>query len=149
MPALRVALVGAGNIASHHLPAYAQFPGQVDLVAICDLDEGLARRRAHDAGVERVYTDVDALLREVACDALDVCVTPDQHAPVAYVRTPVKATPISACQRILDFYGEDYKGMRQEDLIRTVKNAIHDVVIKLGLRNRTHAVAYALRKNLI
>ena len=42
--------------------------------------------------------------------------TLDQHAPVAYVRTPVKATPISACQRILDFYGEDYKGMRQEDL---------------------------------
>lgn len=32
---------------------------------------------------------------------------------------------------------------------RTVKNSIHDVVIKLGLRNRTHAVAYALRKNLI
>jgi DNA-binding NarL/FixJ family response regulator len=32
---------------------------------------------------------------------------------------------------------------------RTVKNAIHDIVIKLGLRNRTHAVAYALRKNLI
>ena len=52
--------------------------------------------------------------------------TLDQHAPVAYVRTPVKATPISACQRILDFYGEDYKGMRQEDLIRTVKNAIYD-----------------------
>ena len=38
--------------------------------------------------------------------------TPDQHAPVAYVRTPVKATPISTCQRILDFYGEDYKGAR-------------------------------------
>jgi predicted dehydrogenase len=83
MPALRVALVGAGNIASHHLPAYAQFPDQVELVAICDLDEGLARRRAHDAGVERVYSDVDTLLREVACDALDICVTPDQHAPVA------------------------------------------------------------------
>jgi hypothetical protein len=44
----------------------------------------------------------------------------------AYVRTPVKATPISACQRILDFYGEDYKGMRQEDLTRTVKNAVYD-----------------------
>jgi AAA domain len=52
--------------------------------------------------------------------------TLDQHAPVAYVRTPVKATPIATCQRILDFYGEDYKGMRQEDLIRTVKNAIYD-----------------------
>jgi len=52
--------------------------------------------------------------------------TLDLHAPVAYVRTPVKATPISTCQRILDFYGEGYKGMRQEDLIRTVKNAIYD-----------------------
>ncbi|MEU6718368.1 AAA family ATPase [Nonomuraea sp. NPDC046802] len=52
--------------------------------------------------------------------------TLDQHAPVAYIRTPVKATPISTCQRILDFFGEDYKGMRQEDLIRTVKNAIYD-----------------------
>lgn len=52
--------------------------------------------------------------------------TLDQHAPVAYVRTPVKATPISTCQRILDFYGEDYRGMRQADLIRTVKNAVYD-----------------------
>jgi predicted dehydrogenase len=82
MPALRVALVGAGNIAAHHLPAYAQFPEQVELVAICDLDEELARRRAREAGVERLYTDVDSLLREVACDALDVCVSHDQHAPI-------------------------------------------------------------------
>jgi hypothetical protein len=52
--------------------------------------------------------------------------TLDHHAPVAYVRTPVKATPVSACKRILDFYGEDYKGMRLEDLIRTVKSAIYD-----------------------
>jgi predicted dehydrogenase len=83
MPALRVALVGAGNIASHHLPAYAQFADQVELVAVCDLDETLARKRAHEAGVERFYSDVDALLRGVACDALDVCVTPDQHASIA------------------------------------------------------------------
>jgi len=52
--------------------------------------------------------------------------TLDHHVPVAYVRTPVKATPISACQRILDFYGEDHKGMRLEDLLRTVKQAVHD-----------------------
>src|SRR5262249_32823817 len=83
MGALRVALVGAGNISSHHLPAYVRFRDQVELVAVCDLDEALARRRAREAGVERVYTDVDSLLREVACDALDVCVTHDQHAPIA------------------------------------------------------------------
>jgi hypothetical protein len=52
--------------------------------------------------------------------------TRDVHAPVAYVRTPVKATPVSTCQRILDFYGEEHKGMRLEDLVRTVKDAIFD-----------------------
>jgi hypothetical protein len=52
--------------------------------------------------------------------------TLDHHVPVVYVRTPVKATPISACQRILDFYGEDYKGMTLAALLRTVKQAVHD-----------------------
>jgi DNA-binding NarL/FixJ family response regulator len=32
---------------------------------------------------------------------------------------------------------------------RTVKNVIHDVTSRLGLRNRSHAVAYALREGLI
>ncbi|MEV7121234.1 AAA family ATPase [Kitasatospora griseola] len=50
--------------------------------------------------------------------------TRDLHTPVAYVRCPVRATPISTCQRILDFFGEDHKGMRLEDLVRTLKDAI-------------------------
>ena len=81
--ALRIVLVGAGNIASHHLPAYQQFPDEVELVAVCDLDEGLARKRAGEAGVGNVYTDVETMLREIECDAFDICVTPDQHAPIA------------------------------------------------------------------
>src|SRR5690348_2620683 len=84
MPARNVALVGAGNIASHHVPAYRQFADAVELVAVCDLDEALARKRAAEVGVEQVYTDVDALLHDVACDALDICTTPDQHAPIAF-----------------------------------------------------------------
>jgi hypothetical protein len=52
--------------------------------------------------------------------------TLDLHAPAVYVRTPVKATPVSPCQRILDFYGEPHKGMRLEDLIRAVKDAVFD-----------------------
>ena len=32
---------------------------------------------------------------------------------------------------------------------RTVKNVVHDVTSRLNLRNRTHAVAYALREGLI
>jgi DNA-binding NarL/FixJ family response regulator len=32
---------------------------------------------------------------------------------------------------------------------RTVKNVIHDVTSRLELRNRSHAVAYAIREGLI
>jgi len=81
---LRVALVGAGNIASHHLPAYRRFPDEVVLVAVCDVNEGAARKRAQEAGVEPVFADVAMLLREVDCDALDICATPDQHAPIVH-----------------------------------------------------------------
>lgn len=77
---LRVALVGAGNIASHHLPAYLQFRDQVELVAVCDVDPELASRRAREADVDRVYVDAEAMIREVACDAVDICTPPDQHA---------------------------------------------------------------------
>nr|WP_024126405.1 MULTISPECIES: AAA family ATPase [unclassified Streptomyces]AHE39024.1 Hypothetical protein pFRL3_247 [Streptomyces sp. FR1]AHE39563.1 Hypothetical protein pFRL4_330c [Streptomyces sp. F2]AHE40264.1 Hypothetical protein pFRL6_177 [Streptomyces sp. F12] len=69
-----------------------------------------------------------ALHQQINPDAMPG--TRDLHAPVAYVRCPVKATPISSCQRILDFYGEDYKGMRLEDLVRTVNAAIIDHATK-------------------
>jgi DNA-binding CsgD family transcriptional regulator len=34
-------------------------------------------------------------------------------------------------------------------LLEPVKNIIHDVTSRLQLRNRSHAVAYALRQGLI
>ena len=32
---------------------------------------------------------------------------------------------------------------------RTVKNILHDLTTRLQLKNRTHAVAYAMREGLI
>ena len=32
---------------------------------------------------------------------------------------------------------------------RTIKNIVHDIIVRLSLRNRTHAVAYAVREGLI
>lgn len=52
--------------------------------------------------------------------------TCDLLAPAAYVQTPVTARPVSLCQAILDFYGEDYKGMTLGTLTRAVKRAIRD-----------------------
>ena len=52
--------------------------------------------------------------------------TRDLVAPAAYVQTPVTARPVSICQAILDFYGEDYKGMTLGALTRAVRRAIRD-----------------------
>jgi hypothetical protein len=52
--------------------------------------------------------------------------TRDLHAAVAYAQTPVTATPKSACEAILDFYGERTKGMTLPQLVRTVKKALHE-----------------------
>jgi len=52
--------------------------------------------------------------------------TRDLVAPVAYVQTPVTARPVSICQAILDFYGEDYKNMTLPTLTRTVRRALRD-----------------------
>jgi predicted dehydrogenase len=79
---LRVGLVGAGNIASHHLPAYVDHPEALELAAVCDLDQALARRRARAAGAAAVYTDAVAMIREVELDAVAVCTIPDQHSNI-------------------------------------------------------------------
>lgn len=50
--------------------------------------------------------------------------TRDLFAPVAYVRTPVTATPISTCKRILDFYGEDYRNKTLPGLTDLVETAL-------------------------
>lgn len=81
--ALRVGLIGAGGISRAHLRAYQQFPDQVELVAVCDINEAAARQRAGEAGVEAVYTDAAAMLRQAALDAVDICTIHDQHAPLA------------------------------------------------------------------
>lgn len=52
--------------------------------------------------------------------------TRDLLAPAAYVQTPVTARPVTLCQAILDFYGEDHKGMTLGALTRAVKRAITD-----------------------
>lgn len=80
MKRIRIAVLGAGNHSrNNHLPALARFvaehPGRVELAALCDLDEDKAERAAGEFGFDRVYTDLDRMLREVSPDGC-IAVTP-------------------------------------------------------------------------
>jgi hypothetical protein len=57
--------------------------------------------------------------------------TRDLLASVAYVQTPVTATPKSICQAILDFYRADHKGMTLPQLVHSVRTSLYDHATKV------------------
>ena len=80
---LRVAVVGLG-VGLQHLGAWRQLPEHFELVAICDVNEKLARLVAEKLGISRVETRFEALLEGPdAPDVLDVCTPPHLHLPMS------------------------------------------------------------------
>jgi UDP-N-acetylglucosamine 3-dehydrogenase len=76
---MRVALCGLGEIGQRHLAAIRSCP-DLELAAVCDHDEELARR---DAGTAAVHTSVERMLVEEEIDAVDVCLPHSLHRKVA------------------------------------------------------------------
>lgn len=77
---LKAAVVGTG-MGRYHMEGYANNP-DVDLVAICDLNEPEAREMAERFGATDVYTDWEKLLTH-DFDIVSVAVPNYLHAPMA------------------------------------------------------------------
>jgi predicted dehydrogenase/nucleoside-diphosphate-sugar epimerase len=80
-PRLRVAIVGAGYVAQHHLAALKRLD-YVDLIGICDLDRRAAESLAQKFGI----TQVGETLADLAVtrpDAVHVLTPPASHCPIA------------------------------------------------------------------
>lgn len=80
MPAKRIVIIGAGeHSALHHgsaLRTYAgMHPGELELAAVCDLDEARARQYAARFGFSRIYVDFRAMIERERPDGI-VAVTP-------------------------------------------------------------------------
>lgn len=76
---LRIGVIGAGRwAASAHLPGYARSP-LAKVVAICDLNEDLAKQRAGEFDIPHVYTDYEQMLMREDIDVIDVCTRGTSH----------------------------------------------------------------------
>ena len=75
---VRLGVVGAGNIAEMNVAGYLEHP-RCDVVAVCDVDEPVAREAARRWGVPRVFTDLDAMLAEGDIDAVEVLTPTHLH----------------------------------------------------------------------
>jgi predicted dehydrogenase len=74
-------LVGPGFVARHHIDAVRRL-GFVDIVAIADVDEGLARAKAQSLGVPKAYGSFEALAADPAVDVVHNTTPNFLHAPV-------------------------------------------------------------------
>ena len=83
MEKIKVAIVGAGNIAqSAHLPAY-QKRDDIELVGIADLNLERAQKAAEKFGIKAAFGSVEEMLANVDCDYVDICVWNGSHASCA------------------------------------------------------------------
>lgn len=79
---LKVALVGCGYVADGHLKAWRRIK-YVDVVAVSDLNESLARNTALKWSIPRCYTSLFDLLEKEKIDIVDICTPPHTHATLA------------------------------------------------------------------
>jgi predicted dehydrogenase/nucleoside-diphosphate-sugar epimerase len=78
---LRVAVIGAGYIADHHLAVLRGIEG-VEVVIVVDPDEARARAAASRHGVARTASSIEAL-RDERIDVAHLLVPPDVHVSMA------------------------------------------------------------------
>lgn len=80
----RIAVIGAGGIgAAAHLPAIEALPGDVELVAIVDPDEGRRTSAGERFGCSALFADATTMLGEVRPDIAVVATPPHLHEPIA------------------------------------------------------------------
>jgi UDP-N-acetylglucosamine 3-dehydrogenase len=81
MKKIRVGVIGCGSIAQHrHLPEYQVNPN-VELVAVCDINQERALEVAEKYSVLS-YTTYEELLKSAEVDAVSVCTPNYLHAPI-------------------------------------------------------------------
>ena len=79
---MRVALIGAGQIARQHLSCLKTLSG-VQIAGVCDLSAAVAESIAERYGVLAWFTDHAAMLRDVKPDVVHVTTPPTSHFRLA------------------------------------------------------------------
>jgi len=81
MKSIGVAIVGCGRISDLHQVGYR---GRADakIVAVCDTNKALAKKKAREWGVEKVYTDYAQVLEDREVEAVELLTPHHLHCPM-------------------------------------------------------------------
>jgi 2-alkyl-3-oxoalkanoate reductase len=87
---MRVVLVGCGRISAYHMAALKAIP-DVEIVAVCDLDDRVARDTASHHGIRGCYTDMEAMMRDLRPDVVHLLTPPASHLTLARIAAKYRA----------------------------------------------------------
>src|SRR5690625_2029311 len=79
---LKVGVIGVGSISHNHIKPYLQ-NDNVELVALCDLNEQRLQEKGEKYGVTTLYTKHEELLENKDIDAVSICTWNNSHADIA------------------------------------------------------------------
>lgn len=80
MKKVKVGIIGAGSISEVHIAGYKALEN-VELYAVCDINEERAKSCAEKNGFKHIFTDYDEMLKLADLDAVSVCTWNSVHAP--------------------------------------------------------------------
>ena len=110
---LSIGVIGTGNISRAHLHAYLQFPEEVQVVALADIEPGKAETARAEFALDgaRVYEDATAMLASEHLDLVSIATPPGTHCELSVqaleagvhviVEKPM-APSLEECDRMLE-----------------------------------------------
>lgn len=82
MGKVKVGIIGAGSISEMHFGSYKN-NSDVEIYAVCDLNEQRAQEKAEKYGAEKYYTNYEDLLGLPEIEAVSICTWNNSHAKIA------------------------------------------------------------------
>lgn len=108
MSKINVGIIGAGSISHMHTQGYKKLDN-VNIIAVCDINEERAKEYAEKYDIPNVFTDYNEMLKMEELDAVSVTTWNNGHAPVSIAA--LKAGKNVLCEKPLAMNTEQAKEM--------------------------------------
>lgn len=119
----RFGVIGCGFWAQVQLHAWAMID-DVELIAVCDVDEPKARETAAAFGIEHFYTDAAKMLAEESLEFVDIITTPPSHRDLVEMAASRGIDVI--CQKPLAWSMVDAAAMVETCKLAGVRLMVHE-----------------------
>jgi predicted dehydrogenase len=106
---VRVAIIGAGAVSDYHHVPGLRLDARARLVAACDTNLQLLEKRQADWGIDKVFTEPEALCADPEIDAVIIATPNHTHRPIALAA--VRAGKHVMCEKPLGLNAQEVREM--------------------------------------